>query len=100
MMKSLKKGDMKMWQLMIGSSMKPAKPFIGWVNIKKQDKYEVGDIVAFKAKDRLFSKYCHRIIKINDNVFTTKGDNRVVIEDRETDVPLKNIIGKDCSRVI
>jgi len=86
-----------MWQLMIGSSMKPAKPFIGWVNIKKQDEYVVGDIVAFKAKGKLFGKYCHRIIKIDDKVFTTKGDNRVLIEDWETDVPVKNIIGKDCS---
>ena len=77
--------------------MKPAKPFICWVNIKKQDKYVVGDVVAFKAKNCISAKYCHRIIKIDDNVFTTKGDNRVVIEDRETDVPLKNIIGKDCS---
>ena len=86
-----------MWQLMIGSSMKPAKPSIGWVNLKKQDKYVVGDIVAFKGKGKLFGKYCHRIIKIDDSVFTTKGDNRVVIEEWEKDVPIKNILGKDCS---
>jgi len=86
-----------MWQLLIGSSMKPAKPFISWVNIKKQDKYKVGDIVGFKGKNCSFLKCCHRIIKIDDNVFTAKGDNRVVIADYEIDVPIKNIIGKDCS---
>ena len=82
---------------MIGSSMKPAKLFVGWVNLKKQDKYQVGDIVAFKGKGKIFNKYCHRIIKIDDKVFTTKGDNRVLIEEYEKDVPVKNIIGKDCS---
>ena len=85
-----------MWQLIIGSSMKPSKPFISWVNIKKQDRYQVGDIVGFRGKGKI-GKYCHRIIKIDDKVFTTKGDNRVVIEDYEKDVPIKNIIGKDCS---
>jgi len=86
-----------MWKLMIGSSMKPSKPFVSWINLKKQDSYGVGDIVAFKSKGCLFVKYCHRIIKIDDDVFTTKGDNRVIIEDYEKDVPIKNIIGKDCS---
>lgn len=86
-----------MWRLMIGSSMKPSKPFICWVNIKKQNNYEVGDIVAFKGKDCFSAKYCHRIIKINEDVFTTKGDNRVIIGEYEIDVPIKNIIGKDCS---
>lgn len=86
-----------MRQIAIGSSMKPAKPFISLVNIKKQQQYQVGDVVAFKGKGKLFGKYCHRIIKIDDNVFTAKGDNRVVIEDYETDVPVRNIIGKDCS---
>ena len=86
-----------MLRLVIGSSMEPAKPFISWVNIKKQDKYQVGDIVGFKGKGCLFAKYCHRIIKIDDKVFTTKGDNRVVIKEYEIDVPIKNILGKDCS---
>ena len=87
-----------MWRIMIGNSMKPTRPFLSLANIKKQSKYNVGDIVGFKSKGGFFSpKFCHRIIKINDTVFTTKGDNRIVIEGYETDVPIENIIGKDCN---
>ena len=75
--------------------MKPAKPFFSIVNIKKQDTYLVGDIVGFKGNNGL--RYCHRIIKIDDKFFTAKGDNRNVSKDYEVDVPVKNIIGKDCN---
>jgi len=86
-----------MKRICIGGSMKPAKPVFSIANFKKQDRYEVGDIVGFRGKGCLFRQFAHRIIKIDDNFFTTKGDNRVVIEKYETDVPIKNIIGKDCS---
>lgn len=78
----------------IGNSMKPTKPLISILTIKKQDRYYVGDIVSFRGKNRLFARFCHRVVNIDDKVFTTKGDNRVVIEKYEKNVPIRNIIGK------
>jgi len=78
----------------IGSSMKPTKPFVSILTIKKQKEYHVGDIVSFRGKGKLWGRYCHRIVKIDNNVFTAKGDNRVISEKYETDVPIRNIIGK------
>jgi len=84
-----------MRRIVIGNCMKPAKPFFSLVNLKKQDEYFVGDIIAFKGKNGL--RYCHRIIKIGNGVFTTKGDNREVSKEYETNVPVENIMAKDCS---
>lgn len=81
-----------MYQILIGNSMKPEYPFFSIINIKKQDEYHVGDVVAFKGKNGL--KYCHRIIKIDQEVFTTKGDNREQSKKSEIDVPVGNIYGR------
>lgn len=81
-----------MLRIMIGNSMEPAMPFISFINIKKQNSYAVGDIVAFRSNALL--SFCHRIVKIDNTVFTTKGDNRNVSNKYEIDVPIKNIQGK------
>jgi len=42
----------------------------------------------------LLPRYCHRIIDINNNLFTAKGDNREKSDKYEIDVPIENIEGK------
>lgn len=72
--------------------MKPTLPSISIIDIVEQEKYNINDIIVFNNKYGL--KVCHRIIKIDDNFFTTKGDNRKVSKKHETNLPIKNIIGK------
>ena len=72
--------------------MKPTFPSISIINITIQEKYNVNDIIVFNNKYGL--KVCHRIIKIDNNVFTTKGDNRKISKKHETNLPIINIIGK------
>ena len=83
--------------------MKPEMPVLCFIKIKKQNKYKKGDIVAFENKGHPFIiNYCHRITEINDETFTTKGDNRPSSDKYETDVPIENILGKitDFKKVI
>jgi len=80
------------YRIMIGNSMKPEFPFFSITKIIKVDEYKEGDVVAFKAKNGL--KYCHRIIEINNDTFTTKGDNKESSKQCEINVPIKNIEGK------
>ena len=56
--------------------------------VKKADNYEVGDIITYK-KDNIY--VTHRIVKIEGNSITTKGDANTT-----NDVPFnkENILGK------
>lgn len=75
--------------------MKPVLPLIALVDVKPQEKYEIGDIVLFFNNGNiLLPRYCHRIIHINEYLFTAKGDNRKKSDEYEIDVPVKNIEGK------
>ena len=56
--------------------------------IIKQDNYKIGDIVTYKKNNGYIT---HRIIKINKNEITTKGDANN-IEDES--IEKKNIVGK------
>ena len=90
-----KRSDVMRRVLAVGNSMKPAYPIIGLYDLHEQDKYVVGDVVLFRNNGRsLFSVYGHRIIRINEQVFTAKGDNRKKSDRFEIDVPVENIIGK------
>jgi hypothetical protein len=60
--------------------------------ISKKKNYKLGDIITFRGNDKRI--YSHRIISIDDIKITTKGDNREKSEDYETNIPLKNILGK------
>lgn len=58
------------------------------------DTFNEGDIVSFKTKvNGQEISITHRIVDIDDFVFTTRGDNNDQIYDWETDVPIENIIG-------
>ncbi len=75
----------------IGNSMKNYFG-LGIVKIKKYNEYKVGDRISFVANNK--GRYCHRIISIDENKFTTKGDNFNDSKDYEIDVSVKNIEGK------
>ncbi len=57
----------------IGSgSMEPYLKVNDFIIIKKDDKYEVNDVITFKSDNQYIT---HRIVNIDGNVITTKGDN-------------------------
>lgn len=59
--------------------------------IKKENQYEVGDIITYNYYDKYL--ITHRIIDLDDdNIFITKGDNNNS-EDEEC-VTIDNIVGK------
>lgn len=81
----------KMIYLCHGSSMLPTFSKLGLVRIKKSKEYKTGDIISLKTLDKKY--HCHRIVEINNQWVSTKGDN---LEQQwyEIQVPLKNIGGK------
>lgn len=58
--------------------------------VKKQENYEVGDIVTYRSEENCL--ITHRIIEKYENVFITKGDHNNV-EDEEKVKP-EDIVGK------
>ena len=60
------------------------------------DELKVGDIITFKLKDGTIVS--HRVEKINDNSFITKGDANNTVDAEE--VPFANVLGKDTNLCI
>ncbi|MEM0106879.1 MAG: S26 family signal peptidase [Candidatus Micrarchaeaceae archaeon] len=83
-----------------GTSMEPCIHNNTWIKIKmsKPERYHVGDIIMFRDKGLLRTllgrRHIHRIIQIDNLIFTAKGDNRIRSAPYETQVPIKNIIAK------
>lgn len=78
--------------LAVGDSMLPTMSKVGLIVSKKVSKYEVGDIIELETYD--LKIHCHRIVKIDDKLVTTKGDNYPRSIDYEIDVPVSKIRGK------
>lgn len=55
------------------NSMSPELKKGDIIVIKKEKDYNVGDIIAYKTKDKYL--ITHRIIEKDENVYVTKGDN-------------------------
>lgn len=70
--------------------MLPTFPKLGFVRIKKADEYKIGDIISLKTLDKKY--HCHRILEINQEWVSTKGDN-LPQQWYEIKVPTKNIEG-------
>jgi len=77
-------------QFAIGNSMLPTFGKYNLIRIKKQKKYNIGEIISLKTHDGIY--HCHRIVSIDDNFVTTKGDN-LLMQEYEVEVPIKNIEG-------
>ena len=71
--------------------MLPTFPKLSFVSIKKSKLYQIGDIISLKTLDKKY--HCHRIMKINERIVSTKGDN-LEQQDYEIKVPIINIEGK------
>jgi len=71
-----------------GVSMTPLIQPKQIIKIRKQEKYNIGDIIVFKYKKKYI---VHRILRINKNVVFTKGDHNFQYD---RDVLKKNIVGK------
>lgn len=77
--------------LCVGHSMKNIFG-ISFIKYRRYESYKVNDVITFIGLNNV--KYCHRIIKIDKQYFTAKGDNILEPEQYETNVPLLNIEGK------
>lgn len=71
-------------------SMYPTLKMNDIIIVKKQEKYNVGDIITYKYNNEYF--ITHRIIKVYNNLFSTKGDNNNVEDDEK--VEINNVKGK------
>lgn len=72
------------------NSMYPELRINDIIIIKKSNNYNVNDIITYSTDNKVL--ITHRIVKINDNDFITKGDNNNS-EDKEK-IKLENIKGK------
>ncbi len=70
-------------------SMVPYLNTNDYILVEETDKYEEGDVVTYKVGDNVF--ITHRIINIDGNKITTKGDANNISDDPIT---FENIIGK------
>lgn len=52
---------------------------------------QVGTVISLKGHDGRV--YCHRVVKLENDLVTTKGDNFIESKPYEIDVPVKNIRG-------
>ncbi len=79
--------------VVLSGSMEPKLKEGGIIYYKKTDidKLKVGDIITFKINGNTIVS--HRIEKINENTFVTKGDANNTV-DRE-EVPFDDYLGKD-----
>lgn len=85
-----------MMYLAKGKSM---KNFIGFGLLKEKTLDEIpsiipvkiGDIIRFKGHDGKY--YCHRVVKLENDLVTTKGDLFSESKAYEINVPVKNILG-------
>ena len=73
----------------VSGSMEPNIKIGDFVVIKKCDNYKVGDIVRFS--DEHDEVVTHRIIKIENDLITTKGDAN---NTDDGEIPISNIHGK------
>lgn len=58
---------------------------------------EVGDVAIFNAGQK--HPIIHRIISIEEEKITTKGDNNIGLLDFEKDIPMNQVIGKAVFRI-
>lgn len=80
--------DHEVTMLVSGISMLPILREGDKITIRRMEKYDAGDIVAFLYKDNQI--LVHRLIMIKDNRYYIKGDNALRMED----VKINNILGK------
>lgn len=72
-------------------SMKPAVP-AGSLIIIKQEEYKTGDIITFRASQEAQTVTTHRIIRVSEDGFITKGDANDIFD--TSPVSKNSIIGK------
>lgn len=73
----------------VGSgSMEPELKVNDFILVKKEDKYEINDIVTYQNKSEYVT---HRIIEINEDTIITKGDANNTADDA---IKKDNVIGK------
>ncbi len=63
-----------------------------------ETEYNVGDIISFRKSDQQQVIITHRIVEVNGDLITTKGDNNAVTEDWEENFSKDLIVGKYISK--
>lgn len=69
----------------------PNKYGFSFILTRKLKYYKIGQVITFKGNDR--KHYAHRLVSVDFDKFTTKGDNHKESNPYEIDVPIKNIQG-------
>lgn len=65
---------------------------LGFVSVKKTNLIAVGDVIAFQGHDK--KNYCHRVVQLDSEKVTTKGDNFAESKPYEISIPLNKVEGK------
>lgn len=92
LLKSVITNETETAKIVYGSSMLPELPRFCLIGTKKFNTYQKGDVVWVETLDEAY--HCHRIIQIDDEVVTTRGDNKLYSEFYELRMPISNIKGK------
>lgn len=69
----------------------PNKYGFSLILTRKLKSYQIGQVIIFKGNDK--RHYAHRLVSVDSDKFTTKGDNHNESKPYEIDVPIRNIEG-------
>ena len=86
-------------QTIISGSMEPTLSVYDVIIVKKQDNYNLGDIITFYVPDEEGNmvSYTHRIVSIGDGFYLTQGDNNQQWD--EWTVYRQNVVGTIQARI-
>lgn len=86
-------------QTIISGSMEPTLSVYDVIIVKKQDNYNLGDIITFYVPDEEGKMVCytHRIVSVGDGCYLTQGDNNQQWD--EWTVYRQNVVGTIQARI-
>lgn len=86
-------------QTIISGSMEPTLSVYDVIIVKKQDNYNLGDIITFYVpeEDGKMVCYTHRIVSVGDGFYLTQGDNNQQWD--EWTVYRQNVVGTIQARI-
>ena len=86
-------------QTIVSGSMEPTLSVYDVILVKKQESYNLGDIITFYVPDETGKMVCytHRIVSVGDGFYLTQGDNNQQWDDWT--VYRQNVVGSIEARI-